>query len=56
MTTSLPGGKRRHELRLKSGKCDFIRMEELTNAILVSLAVSHNLGLQLTEGSCANLL
>lgn len=48
MITSLPGGKRRHELRLKSGKFDFIRMEkELTTAILVSPAINHDLELQL---------
>lgn len=45
--TSLPGEKTRQELRLKSGKFDFIILEELTTAILVSPATNHNLELQL---------
>lgn len=49
---SLPRGKRRHKLKLKSGKFDFIRTEEeLTTAILVFPAINHNLELQLQRGS-----
>lgn len=47
VVTSLPREKTRQELRLKSGKFDFIRVEELTTAILVSPAINHNLELQL---------